>query len=440
MAIPISAYVNVQITRATQGVSRQGFGTPLILAEVSEFYERTKTYAGISEVAEDFGSTSDVYLKAQAICSQNPKVKIFKVGRKYAGVNAIQSIVFDAVGTAGTFTLTVGGVTTATIAYNANVAAIKSAIEALTSVTTVTVTEIIALKEWTVEFTGTDGSKHWADIIVATKPTGVTTATVTTIQYGSVAETWTASLDAVCEFDNDWYGLCITSKVEADIVSVAANIQARSKIFIAQSNDVAVKTSSTTDVASDLNLAGYSRTALIYTAQTSNNLDAGWLGKVLPSNAGEETWAYKDVEGQTVDTYTSSERTYAKNKKANIFHVVGGKRITDEGTMASGEYIDNMISIDFLIARIGEDVWQAITDAAKIPYTDAGVGIIKGILEARLSAAVKQGILDTYSVEVPKVSEISITERANRILPDVNFNARLQGAIHQIEINGKVSV
>lgn len=440
MAIPISTYVNVQITRATQGVSRQGFGTPLILAEVSEFLDRTKTYAGISEVAEDFGSSSEVYLKAQAICSQNPKVKNFKVGRKYAGVNSIQHITFNTAGTGGTFTIKVGAYTTATIAYNANVATIKSAIEALTNVTAVTVTEIVAATEWTVEFTGADGSKHWDAIEMATLPTSVTSAVIGQDQYGSTAETWTAALDGVCEFDNDWYGLCITSKTEADINAVAANIQARSKIFIALSNDAAVITSSTTDVASDLNLAGYSRTALIYTAQASNNLDAGWLGKVLPSNAGEETWAYKEIEGQTVDTYTSSERTYAKNKKANIYHIVGGKRITDEGTMASGEYIDNMISIDFLIARIGEDVWQAITDAAKIPYTDAGVGIIKGILEARLSSAVKQGILDTYSVEVPKVSDISVTERANRILPDVNFNARLQGAIHQIEINGKVSV
>jgi len=57
-----------------------------------------------------------------------------------AEVKELQTITFSEVPTAGTYTITVNAQTTAAIAYNANNAAIKAALEALASLTTVTVT------------------------------------------------------------------------------------------------------------------------------------------------------------------------------------------------------------------------------------------------------------------------------------------------------------
>jgi hypothetical protein len=71
---------------------------------------------------------------------------------KIAGANSKTNILFNTAATAGTFTVTVGPQTTGNIAWNASAATIKTAIEALTNVTTVTVTQITASKEWDVEF------------------------------------------------------------------------------------------------------------------------------------------------------------------------------------------------------------------------------------------------------------------------------------------------
>ena len=214
MAIDLNTYVDVQITSSTQGVSRSGFGTPIILGEVSGFSDRTKSYSGISEIASDFSSTSEVYLKAAAIFSQTPRPKTIKVGRKLADVNAKQQVVFDATATAGTFTLTLGTETTSAIAYDADAATIKTAIEALTAVTAVTVTVLVASKSLTIEFTGADASTSFSTFTAGVGSlTSVTSATITVLQYGSSVETWTTAITNIAPimymffFDNDFSSL-----------------------------------------------------------------------------------------------------------------------------------------------------------------------------------------------------------------------------------------
>lgn len=44
------------------------------------------------------------------------------------------------------------------------------------------------------------------------------------------------------------------------------------------------------------------------------------------------------------------------------------------------------------------------------------------------------------TVEVPKVADISPIDRAGRIFGVINFTARLAGAIHQVDIQGSVSI
>lgn len=75
---------------------------------------------------------------------------------KVTGVRSETRIIFDAAATSGNFTITYDGQTTGNIAYNASAANIKTALEALSNITTVTVTQVIASKEWKIRF-DTDG-------------------------------------------------------------------------------------------------------------------------------------------------------------------------------------------------------------------------------------------------------------------------------------------
>lgn len=80
--MPISDIVNVQITRETQTVSQAGFGTLLILGANKAFNDRLKYYANISEVADDFSSSSLEYVAASDVFSQSPRPTRLAIGRR----------------------------------------------------------------------------------------------------------------------------------------------------------------------------------------------------------------------------------------------------------------------------------------------------------------------------------------------------------------------
>lgn len=103
-----------------------------------------------------------------------------------AGVNEVQRVSHD--GTGGTFTLSFGGATTGTIAWNANAAAVTTALEALATIVDVTVTGGALPTAVDVEFVD-PGSENVAEMTEDdTNLTGDTIGvTVVTVTQGRVA-------------------------------------------------------------------------------------------------------------------------------------------------------------------------------------------------------------------------------------------------------------
>ncbi len=79
----------------------------------------------------------------------------------------------------------------------------------------------------------------------------------------------------------------------------------------------------------------------------------------------------------------------------------------------------------------------------KIPFTDAGIAIIEGEIRAQIADGQGDNFIaldPEPTVTVPKAVDVSSIDRANRLLPDVEFTFRAAGAIHQVDINGVVTV
>jgi predicted exporter len=97
-----------------------------------------------------------------------------------------------------------------------------------------------------------------------------------------------------------------------------------------------------------------------------------------------------------------------------------------------------------------ERIYSRFVNLPKIPYTNAGIAIIEAEVRAQLQEAVTAGVIDgeqAIIVTVPKISQISvndranrINDRANRILPAITFEAKLAGAIHKATVRGTVTV
>lgn len=80
--MPLSDIVNVVITRQTQTITEQGFGTPMILGPSQRFTDLIKFYRDMDEVALDFQANDPEYIAAQDIFSQVISPDLIAIGRR----------------------------------------------------------------------------------------------------------------------------------------------------------------------------------------------------------------------------------------------------------------------------------------------------------------------------------------------------------------------
>jgi hypothetical protein len=79
-------------------------------------------------------------------------------------------------------------------------------------------------------------------------------------------------------------------------------------------------------------------------------------------------------------------------------------------------------------------------NAAKVPYTDPGIGQIDNAVRGCLRLSVQDGFLtDSYTVVVPTAASQAPVDKAARILRGYSFTAPIAGAIHVAYITGTLT-
>lgn len=454
MAVPISTIVNVQISRQTRGVTQAGFGVPLIVGTNGVFggSVRVREYLNIDEVLEDFSSVMAEYRAAAAIFSQNPKVEKVKIGVEAARVAQVRTLTFSGpIVTGNSIAGSVDGVALPPVPFNTDNATtltdLATAIQATPGVSTAVSngTNMITI---TAQDAGVPVAL--AGFVITSGASQATITVATTVASHGIVE----DLAEIIEQDDDWYGLIWTERAERQVLTAAGAIEARRKIFGTCSSDTDILSAvSTTDIAALLNAAGYDRTFIIYNADPADFADAAWMGRCFTFDPGNETWKFKTLTTITPDNLTSAQRAAATAKRCNLYVTIGGVNITQEGVMASGEFIDIMRGVDWLQARMEERIFARLVNLPKVPYTNQGISIITTEIRAVLENGIRENLIaneplddnppndnSPYRVFAPRVTDISMIDRANRFLPDVEFIARLAGAIHRTTIQGIVTV
>jgi hypothetical protein len=128
---------------------------------------------------------------------------------------------------------------------------------------------------------------------------------------------------------------------------------------------------------------------------------AAWAGRMLPTDPGSQTWAHKRLIGVESANLSTAQRTNLFAKKGNLLSTIAGLSNTRYGTMASGEFIDIIRGIDWLVQRMREDIFRAFVNTGKIPYTGAGIAAIENIVRARLRIAQGIGLIAPDTATVP---------------------------------------
>lgn len=298
--------------------------------------------------------------------------------------------------------------------------------------------------------------------------TGGTQVVVTTVRAGSL-ETYEAisdnlglldattdpglstDLDAILQADRQWYGLALDSNGAAETEAAAAWTESRVRLFGAQTADTAcMDPTATTDVMSVLKTAAYSRTFPSFArsiALATSWYAAAWMGRMFPLDAGSATWAFKTLSGVAAYDLTDTQRNSILAKNGNVYIEVDDVPITygeagAGGKVASGEWIDVMHGLDWFQSDAQTSIFSVFLDNKKVPFTDAGIDIIRTALLASLKRGIGRDIFaddPAPTIAVPRASDVSTTDRKNRKLPAVTFTAQLAGAVHATVVSGVVT-
>jgi hypothetical protein len=255
-------------------------------------------------------------------------------------------------------------------------------------------------------------------------------------------ENYAEVLSAADSYDPDWYAVTIESRDAVNILSVAEWVEARDKIFIAASSDAGIlDPAEDEDIGSELASLSYARTGLIYSADAGSAWpDTAWAGPILPYDPGSVTWAFKRVAGVAGEAFSASAITALENKRVTRVETIQGLTRTIGGyTADAGAYFDIIRGLDWLKQRLAEDIFMRLVNSPKIPYTNTGIAMVESVVRARLQNAVGLNVIaddENLTVTVPDVADTDPTDRANRLLRDVRFTARLAGAIHKVIVRG----
>lgn len=439
---PLSNHVSLSISVDTVGVARAGFGIPMLISYNASGFgaERLRTYSSLAEVVADFASTTGPeYLWAQAAFSQSPGPETVAIGRgalpptqKFTLTPVVQN--------SHVYSLRVGGdgVTETTVTYTSDgsataaeiVAALTTSINAISngnftaSGSSTLILTADAAGEW---FFVEADEDDWALVQDHADP-GIAT-----------------DLAAIQVADDTWYALDTVYNSNAMVLAAAAWIEAQKKIYLPTVNDTGSITAAAgnSDTIDDLATLGYERVGGCYHPALDEMLSAAWLGARLNYEPGSATFKFARLSGISTVVLTSTQRSNLRGKNGNSVETVSGIKFCYEGTTSDGGFLDNKIGLDWLEDDMSAGIFGALAGSPKIPYTDAGVSIIKAEVLASLKRAVDRGILaDDPSpvVTVPKVADVSSGNKTARTLPDVKFSATLAGAIHKVIVTGVVSI
>lgn len=445
----IERLVNVQISLNTTGVTQYGFSTLLVVGPHLNGLNRVEIYTDPDQMLEGgFTSTDLLYRAVVDAFSQTPRPQQVKVGRQ-----AVNEAVVDIkmLGEKSVYSITVaskdvdGNVKEQSYAVTNDGGDALGILSLLQAAVAADPDAVVTaeIENNRLKLTGQDPEKAFRLVI----------SDLLTAKLADSAENYASTLAAVAAEDNDWYGLAITSRKQEDILAVAEWTEAHKKLFgtaisEAGAKDKAVKS----DTGSLLMQNNYFRTHWWYhAAAVTEYPETAVMARCFAIDPGGETWANKKLAGVAADNLTETQFNAIKSKNGNTFETFRNVSITQIGKVAAGEWIDVIRFRDWLEEQIMVNVFTLLINRDKIPYTDGGIALIETQVRAALDLGQRRGgVAPTefdsegnenpgYTIDIPLSADIAFNDKANRVLNDVRFMARLAGAIHVVNIKGSLT-
>lgn len=423
--LPITNIINVSVATAQTGLGAYNTSNVALFsretANLPTFGTAGyKIYLSPTQVATDFGSSSNTFAMANALFSQQPNILANQgylvVIPFLATAQVAQQTVTIPLSSgglppaSGTFEFTWGGHSTAAITpavpADTTNAALQAIIQAATGMTSFTVTGATyystgALASFIITFVGQSGAVTLGTISANSVVDSATTAitpTVATTVIGSAAET----LDqAILRTQNliQYFGIMAAELAPAAVLPLAAAIvQTLNKIMLTVSYTSAdIQTGGLLDL---LRSGGFTQTrGLFYDDVLADALTfmAAYAGlgfsTVFTGNSTTQTMNLKSLSGIQPDpNITQTLLTQAIAAGVDTYPSIAG--VSKVISAGANDYFDNQYNLQWLSGAIQVAAFNYLaTTNTKIPQTEVGMDGLKGAIRAVLQQAVVNGFL-----------------------------------------------
>ncbi|HBR6846690.1 TPA: DUF3383 family protein [Klebsiella aerogenes] len=229
---------------------------------------------------------------------------------------------------------------------------------------------------------------------------------VKTLETGEAGEVETLleAVNALMDY-NAWYGLHLAVPEadypnDADIITVSAAIEAStvSRIFGITTDEATIlDAATTTDLASKLKAAKYSRTLIQYSTSSRYAALSAFARAFTVDFTGSNTTItlkFKQEPGITYETLGTSQANNLEAKNCNVYvYYENDTAILEQGVMSNGDFFDERHGLDWLQNAVQTADFNTLyTSTTKIPQTDAGTTTRIANIELVLDKAVQNGL------------------------------------------------
>lgn len=174
-------------------------------------------------------------------------------------------------------------------------------------------------------------------------------------------------------------------------------------------------------------------------------MDAALVGACASLTVGSITWKFKELHDVTPEDLTAGQVTAITAAHCIAYANVHGRAQTTEGTVLSGEYIDEIHGEMWVKVNLEANLESLLQSNPKVPYDATGIAMIQGVVTSTLQTATDQGIIlvndngkGDFSVSSTPRSAQSATDLSSRHYAGCTFRYTPSGAVHTVEVNGVV--
>lgn len=261
------------------------------------------------------------------------------------------------------------------------------------------------------------------------------------------AEALIADIEALQERHNDWY-MFLTDQDGDDFVralakfaqdsepteaELGAGVEDHRKFYFGQTDNRELD-------------GAFARSAIIY-ADTENlgeEADAAYLGNVGPFWPRSVTWKFKRPDGITLPDLSDAERDALEEANINFMTEEYKRQYVKNGVCWNGEFIDIQMGADYIANRMRNELYDVLLQTDTVTYDDVGFSLTASAVFAALNRGVDLGIVardpesnaGVFTVAVPRRSEATDEQARERSMPDIPWDALVQGAVHTVKVRG----